>query len=72
MDLNRVKVLFPLCRHVVRMADDFPHKDFGVEDIVCVRDHTPGYSEDRGKEADIEEDRSMRRYFEVQEEIRVD
>ena len=72
MDLDRVKAIFPLGGHVVRMADDFSHQDFGVEDIVCVRNHTPGYSEDRGKDADIEEDRSMRRYFEVQEEIRVD
>jgi len=67
-----VKAIFPLGGHVVRMADDFPHEDFGVEDIVCVRNHTPGYSEDHGKDADIEEDRSMRRYLEVQEEIRVD
>lgn len=66
-----MKVIFPLGGHVVRMTDDFPHEDLGVENIVCVGDHTPGYSEDRSKDADIEEDRSMRRYFEVQEEIRV-
>jgi len=72
MDLDRVKVIFPLGGHVVRMADGLPHEDLGVEDIMCIGDHTPGYSEDRGKDADIEEDRSMRRYFEVQEEIWVD
>jgi len=67
-----MKVILPLGGHVVSMADGFPHEDLRVEDIMCVRDHTPGYSEDRSKDADIEEDRSMRCYFEVQEEIRVD
>ena len=72
MDLDRVKVIFPLGGHIVRITDDFTHEDLRVEDIVCVGDHTPGYSEDRGEDTDIEEDRAMRSYLEVQEEVWVD
>ena len=67
-----MEVVSPLGGHVVCMADDFAHKDLRVEDIVCVRNHTPGYGEDRGEYTDIKEDRSMRRYFEIQEEVWVD
>lgn len=72
MNLDRVEVVSPLSGHVVRMADDFTHEDLGVEDVVRVGDHTPRYGEDRGEYTDIKEDRSMRRYFKVQEEVWVD
>lgn len=52
--LVRVESALPCFRHVMYIANDFRQKQFGVEHLICGRNHATGHSQDGREHSEVE------------------
>lgn len=66
-----MQLILPFVRHVMCVHDYLLHQHLRIEHTVILWNHPSHDSQDGGEKTDVEQDRPMRRYLKVCDEIGV-